>query len=471
MAAATMVFAVLFLVTKHGWASHYIWVIAAAMGLFSTLRFSPSQKINTALVILSFGASVYTGELLLSLAKSSQLDFAATQWLTFPADFTEESTRGRLKKNLNEKPTFDRRSRLEVVDDLRRQGHAAFPGVFPQALLHREASGRLNSAVALSIRGVDILPLGGIPNVLTVFCNESGEYVTYTSDEHGFRNPPGIWNSRRFDVVAVGDSFAQGYCVPWAESFLGIIRTHYANTVTIGMESNGPLIELASLKEYALAYQPRVVLWFYYEGNDLQDLEYERESPFLMQYFRTSFTQGLLVRRGEIEKALKEYVSEARRKRGERVGWEQTIKLHHVREVLSARYYGSNRHSPDKICSTIMSSSSEVTVGVVNMFRHVLIDAAKTVHGGGGQLYFVYLPAWARYGCPGTPNQDRERVLQIVDSLELPLIDLHPVFARQQDALALFPFRRYNHYNTEGHRLVAEEVLRVLKTRVVVSSK
>ena len=46
------------------------------------------------------------------------------------------------------------------------------------------------------------------------------------SDEHGFRNPAGIWNSPRVDIAAVGQSLAQGYCVPDGKGFVDLLRTH-----------------------------------------------------------------------------------------------------------------------------------------------------------------------------------------------------------------------------------------------------
>ena len=85
------------------------------------------------------------------------------------------------------------------------------------------------------------------------------------------------------------------------------------------------------------------------------------------------------------------------------------------------------------------------------------------VHGWGGQLYFVYLPQWERYAKPEFADKNRESVLRLINDLKLPLIDLHPVFAKHSDPIGLFPFRQSNHYNTAGHRLVGEQVLRVVR--------
>ena len=145
---------------------------------------------------------------------------------------------------------------------------------------------------------------------------------------------------------------------------------------------------------------------------------------------------------------------------GVRIAWESTVKLHHVRQVLALWYAGDA--ASDNSHKTRTYFSSEVSEEEMNQFRSVLVEAASTVRGWGGQLYFIYLPEWARYSHPEFANQNRDRVLRLVKDLNLPLIDLHPVFSQQPDSLEMFPFRRDGHYNSDGHRLVGEEVLRVL---------
>ena len=117
----------------------------------------------------------------------------------------------------------DSRTRNQVIQSLRDSGHDAFPAVFPIALLRHRDDGTVS---ALG----DLLPLGGISNVTTVACNETGEYLVYRSDEFGFHNPSGLWGRQDTDIVAVGDSFAQGHCVPSDKNFIALMRQRYAGT-------------------------------------------------------------------------------------------------------------------------------------------------------------------------------------------------------------------------------------------------
>jgi hypothetical protein len=161
---------------------------------------------------------------------------------------------------------------------------------------------------AIDIHGDEVIPLGGVANKVTVLCNESGGWITYTSDEHGFNNPTGIWQSGQIDIAALGDSFTQGYCVPREKSFVGLIRQAYPATLNLGMAANGPIYMLATLQEYLPRFKPKVVLWFYFEGNDLVELQIEKKSGLLMGYLRNGLTQGLVARQKDIDQALTNYI-------------------------------------------------------------------------------------------------------------------------------------------------------------------
>ncbi|WP_165245308.1 alginate O-acetyltransferase AlgX-related protein [Paludisphaera soli] len=91
-----------------------------------------------------------------------------------------------------------------------------------------------------------------------------------TLDGLGFRNPPGL---EAADVVLVGDSFVEGLQVGDDE----LISTKLAERMgapvaNLGRTGYGPRQELAVLDRHAAGFRPRACVWFFYEGNDLQDL-------------------------------------------------------------------------------------------------------------------------------------------------------------------------------------------------------
>jgi hypothetical protein len=369
---------------------------------------------------------------------------------------------------------FDTRSKREVVEDLRRSGVDAVPSLFPQGLVARQSDGTLKSLI--NINGAEILPLAGISNKLAVVCNEGGQFVSHRSDRHGFNNPPQVWDLATVDVVAVGDSFAQVWCVPNEKHLVSLIRDRYPATLNLGMEGNGPLTVLATIKEYAQTVKPKVVLWFYCEGNDLADLDAEQRTPILMRYLLSGFSQQLSARQAEIDHSLTEFMETA----GEGNN-EVLVKLRQMRQLLS------DTEQVPRLAGGIarltqmrqrlglvdgMRNESFVPAGfnpeerdhrmapLIDLLQRILSEARSTVGEWGGTLYFVYLPTWHRYAPGMAGNPDRDAVLKAAGQVGLPIIDIHEIFAAESDPLNLFPLRLQGHYTEEGNRFVAETVLR-----------
>ena len=79
------------------------------------------------------------------------------------------------------------------------------------------------------------------------------------------------------------------------------------NAISVGKGSNGPLIELAALKEYAEPLKPKIVLWLYYV-NDFEDLNIEMQSSILRKYLNEDdYSQNLIFRQEEIDAVLIKY--------------------------------------------------------------------------------------------------------------------------------------------------------------------
>jgi hypothetical protein len=398
-----------------------------ASALFASLRFRPACKVTLAILCISSVVSVYSSELLLLASRK----FSAQ---------------------------FDTRTRLEVVTDLRKRGIDAVPAVFPSALWDYQRDGNVKSAI--SINGSEVLPLGGIAKKLTVMCNESGEWITYTSDEHGFNNPAGIWQSRDIGVAAVGDSFAFGACVPSDKNFVALIRRSHPATLNLGINGAGPLVELAAVKEFLPLFKPKVTLWFYLELNDQSDLNQEKGSVLLMRYLKDNYNQGLITRQNEIDQVLTKHVDTKRKLAEAKTAHEylhyglNIIKLSTVRTKLGWIYGTSKLEAP--------LGPDELQI---RLFRELLQDARAFINTWKGKLYFVYLPAWQRYISPQSASDSRNAILALVRALNIPVIDIHQAFQAHGDPLRLFPFRQLGHYNEEGHRLVAETVLRYISSQ------
>ena len=432
-----------------------------AVLLAAALRLPSVYRINLALLLCSAGFSFYGAELFVSLS-ASKYSGSETLWGDVRLNKSERNEIQALAKRFNVE--FDTRSRLDVIRELRGQGIPALPSIAPSALLKEQAGGRIASEI--TIDGKETLPLGGISNAVSVLCNEAGRYSIYDSDERGFNNPRGIWGSKSMAIAAVGDSFTEGSCVPSERNFMALIRNQYADTLSLGMSGDGPLFMLAATKEYLPLVKPKTVLWFFYEGNDFVELWKESKTHLLRQYLGGNFNQGLFDRQAEIDRALLEYVERGmeselgRRKREEEKDGRDVsqsvlefLKLSSLRGALGLVYGRAAQKSDDEL----------YTQEQLELFRTILLQAKSTVEEWDGTLHFVYLPARDRYA--KAADYHRQGVLNIVKDSGIPIIDIHARFQRESDPMSLFPFGRFGHYNEQGQRMVAEEVLRVISMK------
>jgi hypothetical protein len=226
--------------------------------------------------------------------------------------------------------------------------------------------------------------------------------------------------------------------------------------LNLGFGGNGPLLELAILKEYAVHLRPRIVLWFYFEGNDLENLRDERRSSVLSSYLVEGFSQTLIDRQSEITPVLQEFVA-------------------HEKESRSAwRRLGDSpaglilRHTTLRSLVTAILPQFPVLGSppyreedptLLLLFEKVLRHAKATVDSWGGELYFVYLPDSLRYqaGVDHLRLYSRSRVLASVNAARIPVIDFHETVKELQDpaTVSWFPGA---HYSATGYGLLADRI-------------
>ncbi len=346
---------------------------------------------------------------------------------------------------------FDTRSVSEVIDALARRGVEAWPAIVPKH----------TAGISVGDASDGIRQLAGISNVMTVYCN-AGEHVLYGSDEHGFRNPPGIHGMDVPEIVLIGDSFVQGYCVPSGSDIASRIRRVVPKTLNLGVDDAGPLLELAALREYAEPLRPRVVLWLYFEGNDLADLAWEKRQPIYPLYLKPRFRQRLRELQPAIDLRLEKIATALRTLSDqERHAASASPQTRH-RYVLIDRLRAFATLS--RLRERIHRLFLERPAFDEEVFRAVLARAKERVASWDGRLYFVYLPSWERFGDPGAANPHREAVLGVTQELGIESLDVGEVFEAQADPTSLFPLGDL-HYTASGYALVGDAILAFLEAR------
>jgi hypothetical protein len=441
-----------------------------ALVCFGSRRLDTVQKLRVLVCGLAVGLSLYGVELFVIVSGANALQrFSAFDYQTQIQPTMVRLAKARNKEKYAEQiekqfgVRVDVRSAGEVLADWRAHGMDAVPIVTAtNHLLVAQPDGSLRSRI--SVEGREVMPLGSISNRTTLLCNEGGQWVSYRSDSRGFNNPEAVWNVRPLEIGAIGDSFTHGYCVPGGRAFMDLIRERRGDTLNLGIAGDGPLMMLATLKQYLTPLKPKTVLWFYFEGNDLVDLQAERKSAVLRSYLQPGFTQPALNRQSDIDRAIASEIPRLQQQEKlnqDNAAWNRLsfrlrsfLKLSALRIRLSS-LSGSNPQT--------QAAVADYETANLEVFREILKQARDEVASWHGEMYFVYLPEWARYtSFSSWGKEKRPAVLQTVKELGVPLIDIDPAFRAQPKPTALFLFGSSGHYNEEGHRLVAQEVLRRL---------
>jgi hypothetical protein len=407
----------------------------AAVCCLALLKLAPAARVIAALILAGLFGGLYAAEIALGM-----LD---------PERARQEAVR---KVAQQRGVPFDSRTRLQVITDLRKRGTLAYPPFYPFRLLDSP----------LAVGSVDTLPLGSLARAATVSCNDGGQFLTFRTDERGFPNPSGIWPQGSAEIAIVGDSVAVGECVPRPDSIAGQIRERHPGTITLGAGGNGPLFELAALEEYLPALKPERVLWLFYEGNDMGDLEREKRSSLLIRYLDPHFRQGLLQKQEAVNEALAAHLEAAIQAEGAKRGsWHAAITgfllLKHLRALAWGRIDAA--------------FALDRPGGDFALFERILREADRAVGLWGGELIVVYLPAPFRY--PGQYQFSRSsrrlldhvhgEVLNAARELGVPVIDATGSFPDAPGNEEFFyPFLA--HYTPQGYHAVGRTILNGLSS-------
>jgi SGNH hydrolase-like domain, acetyltransferase AlgX len=95
--------------------------------------------------------------------------------------------------------------------------------------------------------------------------------ITFTYDQWGYRNTTEM---ERASIVLIGDSFVEGWYVSDEQTVASRLAHRLGQYVAnLGVAGYGTMQELRVLKGDALNRNPKVIAWFFFEGNDLYDDE------------------------------------------------------------------------------------------------------------------------------------------------------------------------------------------------------
>ena len=281
----------------------------------------------------------------------------------------------------------------------------------------------------------------------------------WRGDRFGFRNAEDF---KRAPIVLVGDSFVEGYKVTQDSTVSARLgELLHEDVCNLGQCDFGPCQELLAVRRIARPLHPRVVVWFFFEGNDLKDIdEYEEATR---NWYRYSGR----------------FNSYANRSFCNIVRWRlvEGLKRYHRSDLEQVRKHSGTLKAAAGGPTTIYFGLPSVKLGrheldLLVKTQWMLAEAKSLCDSVGAKLVVVSVPLKQRVyrefcdlpadAAPGIAelNDLPERLSECCLAVEVPCLDLAPALKKAAGQGTLTYFVDDEHWSPEGHAVVAEELAR-----------
>ncbi len=286
--------------------------------------------------------------------------------------------------------------------------------------------------------------LSGFAGSETLLCSTPEGVRIYTADRYGFNNPDSVYD-RRADVVFVGDSFLEGFCLPEGEDLAAAMREQGTHAITLGIRGNGPLIELATIGRFGPTLRPQHVVMAFYEGNDWRNFGFELQTPWLREVWDPDADFGASQPADpELNQVFSELIQD--------ITQEQVTTVDLLRKTSVARnFFALHRvgHALGVVYPKVPKTIPE--------FETVLIRAKRIVEGWGGEFSLLFIPDAGRFGSllptGFAYDQLRHQVVDAAKAADVDIVDLVPIF--WTDANPRRFYATNGHFSEEGADFVA----------------
>ena len=310
--------------------------------------------------------------------------------------------------------------------------------------------------------GNKIIPFRGPINQKSISCAEDLNYRIISNDKYGFKNSNSIYQ-KKINSILLGDSYAEGYCVKAINDVAGNLNKENINTINFGVAGTGPLVSLAILREYGSYFKPKNVFYLYYEGNDLDDLNFEKRVKNLSNYRNDNFKIYYLDKYEEITTFLKKANKEI-----EELIFEEKKDKDILKEEEKFQFL-NNFIAHLKDIAEINNLKNIIKFSILKkqknnfdlpLFYEIVEKMKVESNNWNGNYYFVYVPSWSRYFTKFT-NKDssinlKDEILRNLNSKKIKTIDLTEFFDNTDNLKNYFPLGYVGHYNSNGYRKIAE---------------
>ena len=317
------------------------------------------------------------------------------------------------------------------------------------------------NTVKESLKRNELIPFRGPINKKTLSCAEDLNFKIINNDKFGFKNPNRIYD-KKIEIALIGDSYAEGLCENENNDVAGHLRKKNFNTLNLGVTGSGPLLSLATLREYGSNFFPNKVIYLYFEGNDLIDLNWEKKT-FLMNYLDTSFKLDYI----KSTKDIKEFLQIAH---NEKISLMKDIYLNESNtKTTEKNLFGTIKDILELTnLKNIFRSNFFLDQKKIEMdlFYRILKEMKIETNRFGGEFLFVYIPSWSRY----FTKYNKDKILfdkknEILNFLKKERINYHDFeneISKSIDKKEYFPLGYMGHFNSFGYKRLSESIINLI---------
>jgi len=202
------------------------------------------------------------------------------------------------------------------------------------------------------------------------------------------------------------------------------------------------------LKEYAQTKGVKNVLLFFYEGNDLGNIENEMKNKVLLNYLDQEYSQNLIYKQNLIDEII---LSKSKNLNIEtQTGnfyfheFSKFIKLKIIRDLIRNYFIFYQR---------------KYTSGL-GQFSIVLDELKEFCVLNNIKLHIIYLPNYARYR--GIKNKENflkyKKIKDLIKKKKIIFLDFAEHLEKQDQPLENWPFEYHGHLNKKGYKELANFV-------------
>ena len=358
-----------------------------------------------------------------------------------------------LEKNHIKK--FIKINKLNIIYDERSRSDIYFEDLKANIKPHRFP--QLNNSNTIN----DYFTFSNFSNSIVRHCNESGKWLKYKTDKYGFNNENVSYN-KKIDVIFLGDSFFEAHCVERKDNTSSLLSEKSGkNIVNLSVSGSGPLDYLGIYKEYGKNLNPKEIYIFFYEKNDLRDLEERLKYSSIKKYLnRDHINYGYTDKISQIDYQLSKQFDLYFNGKNEKKNNSYFENFINFFTLLKTRIFIQNlyiSYNWDNQNYFLLKKNEKILKKIFREFKYLSDHDSFKVN-------FVYVPS-ANFINKNKQSKIKDLLFSIVREDLNPhnFIDLE-FHLDNYDHEELYPFGLKNrHFSENGHKIISEYLYKKIK--------